>query len=265
MILRFLGTGPAEAIPRPGHRDAACRDARRGGRSRRRRSAVLLTTASGDILFDAGPDITEQLSRRAPSRLCAVFLTHGHRDAVGGLSDLDRWIGANFPGRRIPVYTDAKTRRRLIRTNRSLRHLVIRSFMPFVTVRAGKAAIVPFPVMHAPPAFPTHGFRIGKRFAYASDVSDLPMASAHLVRGIRTFVLDGAMYLGKRMVSHLSADDAIRLAHALGVGRLILTQIGHSYPPHDVADRAIRVYAKTHGFRRPFRVELAFDGLAIRT
>lgn len=151
-----------------------------------------------------------------------------------------------------------------MRTRGPCRHLDVRAFRPSVPLRIGNVSVVPFSVMHASPDFPTFGFRIGKTLAYASDVSDLPMSSVHLVRGIRTFVLDGAMFLGRRMTSHLSADESIRLAHALGVRRLILTQIGHSYPPHRIAERTIRSYAAAHGFHRPFRVVMAYDGLAIR-
>ena len=89
MTLTFLGTGPAAAIPRRGCRCSACVDARRGGKSRRTRSAVLVMDGKTAILIDAGPDILGQLKRERIRRFDAVLLTHGHSDATGGLRDLD--------------------------------------------------------------------------------------------------------------------------------------------------------------------------------
>lgn len=225
----FLGTGPAAAIPRPGHRDAACADARRGGRSRRTRSAAVVRGSRATVLFDAGPDIRKQLRREKIGRVDAAFLTHMHADAAGGLEHLAA----------LPIHLPALKKQ---------------------TFLVGDLSVTAFPVEHAfDPAFPTCGFVVNGKLGYVSDVRALPAASARLLRGIDTLVLDAAAYFGTNIPTHLSADRAMALADKLGVRRLFLTQIGHSFPPHDSAAAAIRAYVRQRKIKA--KVRLAYDGL----
>ncbi len=231
MRIVFLGTGPAEAIPRPGHRDASCRDARRGGKSRRTRSSALIQDGRTTVLIDAGPDVREQLRRARIGKIDAVFLTHGHRDAAGGL----RWLPKT-----IPVYGPDARR----------------------PVRVGALSVVPVPVPHSfDDKFPTRGFVVNRRLGYVSDCRGIPPRSRRLLARLDLLALDAAAYLGKRIPTHLSAEQAVDLAAGLGVRRLYLTQIGHSYPPHAAAEKAVRAYAKErHGFSA---ARLAYDGLRV--
>ena len=87
--LTILGSGPAIAIPRPGHRDRTCREARKpGSRSRRMRSSILIKYRGRNILIDIGPDILEQLELAKIKKPDAALLTHAHSDAAGGIDDL---------------------------------------------------------------------------------------------------------------------------------------------------------------------------------
>ncbi|OGL74386.1 hypothetical protein A3C96_03780 [Candidatus Uhrbacteria bacterium RIFCSPHIGHO2_02_FULL_60_10] len=231
MRVIFLGTGPAAAIPRPGHRDATCRDARQGGKSRRTRSAALIRDGHTTVLFDAGPDIREQLRRERVKTVAAVFLTHRHSDAAGGL----RWLP-----REIPVYGPEANR----------------------PIRVGTMTVTPVPVRHAfDDRFPTRGFTVNGRLGYVSDCRAIPSASRRLLAGLDTLILDAAAYLGRHIPTHLSVEQAALLAARLDPQRLFLTQIGHSFPPHEIAERAVRRYAKAHGY--VFPVRLAHDGLRV--
>lgn len=262
--ITFLGTGPSVGIPRKGHRDALCVDARKGGRSRRLRSAALVERGDKQILIDAGPDILEQLQRARPDKLKAVLLTHGHGDAVGGIGRLDKWLYHHLPGVRIPVFTDKITAKRLslkLKKPKSLNFIQIKNFD---RIRIGNFAIVPFPVEHSrDKRFPTHGFFFGKGFAYASDTCAIPAASMALLAGVGTFVLDGTMYFGKSIYSHMSVEQAIEAAAALEVKHLVLTQIGHPFRPHAEAQKTINAYLKKQNPRFPKRVTLAYDGLRL--
>jgi phosphoribosyl 1,2-cyclic phosphate phosphodiesterase len=264
MEIVFLGTGPSEPIPRPGHRDAACRDARRGGKSRRTRSSALLTARGATVLIDAGPDVEEQLERTHPTAIDAVLLTHGHADAAGGLRQLDRWAGRHFGAAKIRVTAEPATVRRAARTCSACEHIAFSAVRPFGRVRVGPFAATALPVRHSmTPGFATYGYLFGGELAYASDVASLPPRTAARLRGVRTLVLDAAMYFGTRIASHLSTAQAIRLGGALKVRRLVLTQIGHTYPPHDRAAREIEKYLRTER-ERPREVVLAHDGLRLR-
>lgn len=265
MKCTFLGTGPAIAIPRPGHTDPVCRAARKGGKSRRMRSAALLEEDNISILIDAGPDIAEQLERASPRRIHAIFLTHAHSDASGGMRALSRWLGTHMPSQTMDVHAHPSVIRRLRTAYADLQHFRYRSLRPYATVRVGRLSITPFPVRHSmTPGFPTFGFVFGKRFAYASDVASLPAQSKRMLKNTNTLALDGAMWFGSHIASHLSAPESITLAGKLGVRRLILTQIGHSYPPHEDAEKTIRTYMRSCKTAKPKSAFLAFDGMKIR-
>jgi len=268
MRLTFLGTGPDKAIPRPGHRDAACQDARRGGQSRRSRSAALIRISGRNILIDAGPDITAQLGREGIGIVDAVFLTHAHADAAGGLTLLDRYLRKRSDHKRVPVFTDKLTTGRLAKKFPNLGCLWFCPIENFLPVTFDDISFHPFPVAHSiQPSFPTRGYllkRDGKRLlAYASDVASLPWTTRRFLRGTPLLILDGAMYLKTKMATHLSVGQAIATAAALKTEKLILTQIGHSYPPHDLAEKEIKKYLRGKKLTFPGSVRLAYDGLEI--
>lgn len=266
MRLTFLGTGPSRSIPRKGHRDPLCRDARKGGKSRRLRSAAVLSVGGKTILIDAGPDIYQQLNRYQPARIDAVLLTHAHADAGAGIRKLGSWLSRKQHGSRVPLFGRATALRRLREQFGSVDELQFRRCLPYRSFSIGPVTITPFPVRHsATPGWPTLGFSFGRRLAYASDVSSIPQRSLALLRGTRTLVLDGTTYFNSFLPTHLSVTAAIDVASAVKARKLMLTQIGHSYPPHDEAMRAIRRYWKTHGMRYPTSVGLAYDGLSLTT
>lgn len=262
--LSFLGTGPAVAIPREGHDDPLCSDALRGGKSRRRRSAALVESAGRVVLIDAGPDIFGQLEEAKPARLDAVVLTHGHADAAGGVEELDRWLGLRMPEARLSLYTETPTRRILAARHPRLRHVRSATLRPYAPLAFGSLAFTPFRVRHSiTPGFPTVGYAFGKRLAYASDVAAVPPRSMTLLRGTATLVLDAAMWFDRGMPAHLTPDVAIPLAARLGVEKLVLTQTGHTYPPHEIAEREIRKWAAETGAFDPRRIALAYDGMTL--
>ncbi|MCK9361558.1 MBL fold metallo-hydrolase [Patescibacteria group bacterium] len=261
MFLQFLGTGPAGAIPRAGHTDAACMDARKGGKSRRRRSAAFLISKETVLLIDAGPDILEQLQKARPQKIDAVLLTHVHADATAGLPLLDHWAGSMGFATKLPILTDAATARRLRVHYPHLDYLQFVPIKPFDRIQIGDQDILPFPVIHGD--VPTYGYRFGKALAFASDANDLPARSRRALKHIPVLILDGAFFFfQKRLPSHLTTDETIEWGQRLGVKQLIVTQIGHTYPPHHKAVTAVRSYMNMHGMKTP-AVRLAYDGLRV--
>lgn len=268
MKLIFLGTGPDKPIPRPGHHDALCQDARRGTKSRRTRSAALIMDSGRRILIDSGPDISAQLAREKIADIDAVFLTHAHADAAGGIKLLDIYLNRRSDHDRIPVFTDKLTASKLADKFRDLKRLWFFPVENFLPIDIGKISVHPFPVAHSlQPGFPTRGYLIKRgeipSLAYASDVSSLPWTTKRFLDGVPLLVLDGAMYLKKKMTAHLSVEQAVAVAERLKAEKLMLTQIGHSYPPHGIAEKEIKKYLRDSGIEYPKTIRLAFDGLEI--
>jgi phosphoribosyl 1,2-cyclic phosphate phosphodiesterase len=253
----FLGTGPAEAIPRIGHSDALCFDAMKPhSRSRRLRSAAILRSGDASILIDAGPDIGYQLASHRVQKIDAVLLTHAHLDAGGGLRMLSDWAAAH--GVILPVYTEHATLRRYGEFSGLKYHFM----QSGATVKVGDMNVRFLRVRHSlQPGFPTFGFRIG-RLAYASDVASIPAPTLKQLQGVRTLILDAAFWFEQKYRGHLTPDKAVKYAQWLGVEHLVLTQTGHTYPPHHEAEAFLKHYAKA---RAPeMKISLAYDGLRLR-
>ncbi|MFA5854283.1 MAG: MBL fold metallo-hydrolase [Patescibacteria group bacterium] len=257
MELLFLGTGPAEAIPRMGHDDALCRDGLKPqSKSRRLRSAALLRLRETSILIDAGPDIGYQLASHRVQHLDAVILTHAHLDAAGGLRALGEWASAKK--RMLTIYTEAPTQKRY-GTFPGLEYRFVKSG---ATAKIGALSVRFLRVRHSlQSGFPTFGFRIGK-LAYASDVASIPSQTLKQLQGVRTLVLDAAFWFAQKYRGHLTPDKSIKYAQWLGIEHLVLTQTGHTYPPHNEAERVLKAYAAVHA--PDMKLSLAYDGLRLR-
>lgn len=262
MHITLLGTGPAVGIPRKGHTDPACRDARHGGKSRRRRSSALVGNQNTKILIDAGPDVRQQLHEAEPGFLDALLITHGHRDAVGGLKELDRWVKKHLSSA-LPVLADHLTASRLKRRYGALPCLQFVPFEDFEEYIIKEITVTPCPVIHSKDV-PTYGYLLNDECFYASDFGDLPEKTVEQVRETPLMVLDGTFWFERKVLpTHLTTDEAIAWGRGLKTKRLVLTQIGHTYPPHNEADRKLKQYLKRLEIKNP-SVELGFDGMRIR-
>lgn len=245
--LKLLGTGPSGGI-------AA------SGRSGRTESSALLNFADHFLLIDVTTyfEIQSRHLVRTPDAVC---ITHGHRDAIGGIGKLNAWAQRLGSGK-IPVYTQAKTIERihkLFKNFSTLEFLPLDSFESFVPLPCLSALTLP--VRHAADesVFPTFGYKFcfpsGKSLAYISDTSGWSDAVHREIEGVDILVLDGAMW-GRGMFAHLDMKRVAPQAKNWGVGRLIFTQIGRSAPPHGQRRREL---AKLWP-----RAEPGYDGMTVR-
>ncbi|MEK7546152.1 MAG: MBL fold metallo-hydrolase, partial [Patescibacteria group bacterium] len=186
----------------------------------------------------------------------AVLLTHAHLDAGGGLRMLSDWAAAH--GVILPVYTEHATLRRY----GAFSGLDYRCVKAGATAKVGPMSVRFLRVRHSlRSGFPTFGFRIG-RLAYASDVASIPAPSLRQLQGVRTLILDAAFWFEQKYRGHLTPDKSVKYAQWLGVEHLVLTQTGHTYPPHHEAEAFLKHYAKS---RAPhLKISLAYDGMRLK-
>ncbi len=262
MQFTLLGTGPASPIPRIYCFCATCTDARKvGSKSRRRRSSALLTTPKGHILFDASPDVLEQLEQAKTYCVDALFFTHAHADAVGGFFDLkDVLYRQKHPA---TLYVENDTWQKVARdVPKEEVWFNLKFIKPGEALKVLDVTIMPFRVLHsAQPDFPTLGYRIEDQLVYASDVKEVPDVSERFIAGVEHAVLDGCMWFDGKIPTHFTVSETIKLASRLKVKNLYLTQISHVYPPYAEAVREIQTFCKKNKITT--KVILAHDGLTI--
>lgn len=274
LAITFLGTGPAVAIPRFGHNDPTCHDAhQRGSKTSRLRSSLLVSYKNINILIDAGPDFLKQAIKIKGS-LDAVFLTHEHLDAVGGLHALRAWAATKKLS--LPLYCLRETWKKIADDFTPLKPNFVKVGRP---IKIGNLMVIPFRVRHGiKHNVPTLGFSIqtapskklsidnfleGRKFIiYASDVDGAPRTSRKFFRQAPLVIIDSAMWFGRKLNGHFNPEQAIKFLRPLKPQKVILTQIGHSWPPYKKAIKRLNDFCKKN--KTPFPVSVAYDNLELR-
>jgi phosphoribosyl 1,2-cyclic phosphodiesterase len=240
--LTFLGTGASRGTPGE-------------GRSSRHESSLLARHDDTRLLIDVTRHFTAQAAMI--DRVDAILLTHGHRDAAGGFAQLRAWwrTRAIEP---LPVYASRATLTALRGRFARLDHIRPVAVAPGEVHPCGSWELEAIEVPHAlDPATPTYAWRLraGRRVVvYASDVGRLTDRLEGFCGGADLLVIDGAMWK-RQLFSHLTIDTALPALCRWHVGRIVLTQIGRSAPPHDELAREVRALCA--------RACPAYDGLRL--
>lgn len=214
---------------------------------------MLLTVGATHVLVDATRDVQEQLG--TVPRPTAVALTHGHRDASGGVPKLAEQVGDQSP---LPVFGHPRTHRAIRGRTEQLDHVELIDVEAGRTVSVGEVDAVATEVPHdRGPRFPTFAWRFtarGTTVVYASDIAELTDELKASSSDADVLVLDGAMY-GRSLFTHLRIEEAVPVVCRWAVGEILLTQIGRTAPPHE----------ELHGIVRELcsRARPAYDGLRV--
>ena len=82
----ILGCGSSSGVPAIGNYWGACNP--KNPKNRRLRSSIFIKSKQTSLLFDATPDLRQQLLNANIRHLDAILVTHAHADHIHGLDDL---------------------------------------------------------------------------------------------------------------------------------------------------------------------------------
>jgi phosphoribosyl 1,2-cyclic phosphate phosphodiesterase len=250
-----LGTGTSFGVPVIGCDCAVCTS--EDPRDRRTRvSAVVEGDDGRRVLIDTPPEIRLQLLAAGIPGVDAVLFTHEHADHVHGIDDLRALSGRRGS---LPVLGSAATLEQLAarfpyifddrirpQPGTTKPQLAPAALAALVEVEVAGLPVVPLPVPHGD--LTVFGYRIGP-FGYITDAKSVPEPVIARLRGVRVLVLNALF--DRPHPTHLSIDEAVAVAVAVGAERTLLTHLTHRHAHATLAARL------------PAGVEPAYDGLAL--
>lgn len=226
MKLTVLGSGTSQGIPVIACECPVCRSADK--HDKRLRCSAMLEIDGKNIVIDAGPDFRYQMLRAGVKDICAILLTHEHKDHIGGLDDVRafNWVKNSA----VDVYASLRTKEVVYKDYSyafsEFRYpgvpeinLQVIGQQPFMI---DDIEVVPILVMHH--KMPVLGFRI-KDFAYITDANAIPESSMEKLSGIKYLVINALRKEGH--LSHFTLSEAIEVVRKLNPQQAYLTHIGH--------------------------------------
>lgn len=255
MRLTLLGTGTSMGVPQIGCGCAVCRST--DPRDQRTRSGALIETQGATLLIDTPPELRLQVLRAGVERVDAVLYTHEHADHVNGIDDLRSYSLLRHAS--LPLYGPPGTIDHLRSTFRyifddaivplpgtSKPRLTLTPLAAGVPVAIAGAEVLPLEFEHGPLA--VYGYRIG-RLAYLTDVKRVGPDAITALKGVQLLVLNALWW--RTHPTHLSIDEAVATAVAIGAERTLLTHLTHETGHQELLDRL------------PTGVEPGYDGLTV--
>ncbi len=240
MRIKFLGTGASGQIYGV-------------GKSKRLESSLYIQNRSS-ILIDVTHNFNQQVT--TIENIDCVLLTHAHKDAIGGLPQLERWLRTKNS---VNIFCHPKTIETIKRNYKRLKKFRFFEINNGEQRVIGDFRICAIEVPHAlSENFPTFAWKIEdklkKTIVYASDIGLITTSFSRFCQNIDLLILDGAMW-EKKIFSHIRIDQELKEICTWDIKKILLTHIGKTAPPHETLRRRLKFIC-----RKAFP---AFDGMKV--
>lgn len=251
MEVTILGCGPSGGVPLVTGEWGNCNP--ENPKNFRSRSSVYLQSEGNvRILIDTSVDLRSQLLREDIKYVDAVLYTHAHADHCFGIDELRQIAKKNK--RPIPTYSDEETLQEISRCFPYAFTTLDATYPHYLDghIISGEFEVMgtkvqAFRQIHGHNIWST-GFRVGK-FAYSTDLNDLPPESIEILAGIDVWVLDCLQL--KSHPTHLGLQEALELVKTIKPKRTVLTHMSGMIDYDEITAQL------------PNGVELAYDGMKI--
>lgn len=249
MLITVLGSGTSQGVPVIGCDCDVCQS--KDPRDKRLRTSILIQTEQVTVAVDAGPDFRQQMLRENVTHLDAVFITHAHKDHIGGLDDLRPYIFRQQVA--MPLYVSDEA---LPELQREYSYAFDEHPYPGApTYAIRKLDETPFDIgdLHFEPirlkhyTLTSYGFRIGK-FAYITDLSEVSEDILKKLEGVEYLIIEALQK--RKHYSHITLDEAIAVARHLRPKKTWFTHCSHSMGLYETVNAEL-----------PEGMALAYDGL----
>ena len=253
--IRILGSGNSAGVPAPGNDWGKCDPG--NPRNRRSRPCITITKGATRVIVDTGADFRHQTNEYDISAIDAVFYTHPHGDHVNGIDDLLSF--RKRAGRPVPVYGLRDTIEELSRRVNylftgstlyptTLEPVIIEDELLGEPLAVGELTVIPFGQDHG--TCRSLGVRIGDT-AYSTDMVNLDDQAVATLKGIKTWIADGAGYKAKKVIVHANIEKLQELNTRIGAQKIFLTHLSAGMD-YDTMKKEL-----------PPEMEPAYDGLEI--
>lgn len=246
----ILGSGTSGGVPIIACDCEVCTS--KNPKDKRLRTSVLIETPSNTIVIDAGPDFRQQMLTHQLHKLDAIFVTHGHRDHVGGLDDIRPF---NFlQNKRMPLYCDIAAEQ-MIRDQYSYAFKDIDyEYAPkidFITIddaefKLDDLSITPITVMHH--KLPVKAFRL-KDFTYITDAKTIDAANMDKIKGTEVLIINALR--PQQHNAHFTTSEALAFIKEINPKHAYLIHMSHHFGKHDEIQKQM-----------PDNVSIGYDGLS---
>lgn len=255
MRLVILGSGTSFGVPQVGCGCRVCRSS--DPRDRRSRVAAIVEGDGGThLLIDTPPELRLQLLAAGISRIDAVLYTHEHADHLHGIDDLR---ALSVKRGKLPVYGPEVMLRSvasrfsyIFDEREAYDPATPRPRLELIPVKAGVevdiagVSVLPLELDHG--RTKVYGYRFG-RVAYLTDVKRVPAETLERLKGVEVLVLNALF--DHPHPAHLSIEEAVEVARAIGAKRTFLTHLSHRFSHVELA------------MQLPEGIEPAYDGLSV--
>jgi phosphoribosyl 1,2-cyclic phosphate phosphodiesterase len=224
----ILGCGSSMGVPRPDGFFGNCNP--KNKKNYRTRCSALIKTSDENVLFDASPDLRQQLLRHKIKKIDKVLFSHLHADQTHGINDLRSfYINSR---KQIDVYADKFTSIYLNNTFSYIFKSLSKEYpstlklnkLPkniFTKNSNKKIKITSVVVEHG--KVKSNCFIIDQKLAYISDVSKIYNKDFKLFKNLEWLVIDCLGY--NYHPSHFNLETSLSIIKKFMPSKAILTNL----------------------------------------